>query len=79
MSLKAKAELLLSLHQAGNPVVVPTVWDAWSAQVAAELGFAALTIGSHPVASSLGRDDNESLSLEEMLTQVAVIAGAVDV
>ena len=32
--LKQRAETLLGLHQPGNPVVLPTVWDAWSARVA---------------------------------------------
>ncbi len=36
-------------------------------------------MGSHPVASSLGRLDNEDLSLEEMLAQVSLITGSVDV
>lgn len=79
MTLSAQARVLLDLHQPGRPVVVPTVWDPWSAAIAAEQGFAALTVGSHPVAASLGRADNEDLSLEEMLAQVALITGAVDV
>ena len=34
-SLAQKATTLLELHKPGNPVVLPTVWDAWSATVAA--------------------------------------------
>ena len=37
------------------PVVLPTVWDAWSAKLAVDAGFAALTVGSHPVADSIGK------------------------
>lgn len=55
MTLSAKATTLLSLHRRGDPVAVPTVWDLWSAEIAASSGFKALTIGSHPVAVSLGR------------------------
>jgi len=36
-------------------------------------------VGSHPVASSLGRADSEDLTLDEMLARVALITGAVDV
>ncbi len=54
MSLTDEAATLLALHQPGRPVVLPTVWDPWSARFAVEAGFSALTVGSHPVASSLG-------------------------
>jgi 2-methylisocitrate lyase-like PEP mutase family enzyme len=54
------------------------VWDPWSAEVAAGAGFAALTVGSHPAAAALGREDGEQLSLDEMLSQVRLIAAAVD-
>ena len=43
-----RATALLELHQPGNPVILPTVWDAWSARLATDAGFAALTVGSHP-------------------------------
>ncbi len=79
MTLAAKADTLLALHVPGDPVVVPTVWDPWSAAFAVERGFAALTTGSHPVADTLGRGDNEQLSLDEMLAQVALVTGSVDV
>lgn len=50
MSIADKATLFRELHRKGDPVVLPTVWDAWSATVAADAGFAGLTVGSHPVA-----------------------------
>jgi 2-methylisocitrate lyase-like PEP mutase family enzyme len=79
MDLETKASTLLDLHVPGDPVVLPTVWDPWSAALAVERGFTALTVGSHPVADALGRSDGEDLSLEEMLAQVALIASSVDV
>ena len=33
-NLSQKATTLLELHKPGNPVVLPTVWDAWSANLA---------------------------------------------
>lgn len=77
--LKQRAESLLALHQAGNPVVLPTVWDAWSAKLAVDAGFAALTIGSHPLADSIGKEDGEVMSFDDVLTRVAQITSAVDV
>ncbi|MFD4292175.1 isocitrate lyase/phosphoenolpyruvate mutase family protein [Rhodococcus sp. NPDC058505] len=77
-SITEKATTLLGLHRPGEPVILPTVWDAWSAKLAVEAGFAALTVGSHPVADSLGRADNEGMSFTELLTRVAQITAAVD-
>lgn len=77
--LKGLAEALKALHVAGNPVVLPTVWDAWSAKLAVDAGFAALTVGSHPVADSVGKEDGEGMSFDDLTTRVAQITGAVDV
>jgi 2-methylisocitrate lyase-like PEP mutase family enzyme len=77
--LQQRARTLLDLHRPGDPVVLPTVWDAWSANLAVEAGFAALTIGSHPVADSVGKPDGEGLTFEELLARVAQITAAVDV
>lgn len=77
--LKARADALLALHQPGNPVVLPTVWDAWSARLAVDAGFAALTVGSHPLADSIGKPDNEGMEFDDVLTRVAQITAAVDV
>lgn len=76
----AKAQRLKQLHDAGDgPLVLPTVWDVWSARAAAGLGFEALTIGSHPFADSRGSTDGEGQTLEEVLDAVAPIIAAVDV
>src|ERR1700754_862751 len=76
--LKQRAEALLALHQPGNPVILPTVWDAWSARLAADAGFAALTIGSHPMAESVGKEDGEGMSFDDVVTRVKQITAAVD-
>ncbi len=77
--LAQRATALLELHQPGNPVVLPTVWDAWSAKLAVEAGFSALTVGSHPVADSVGKADNEGMTFDDLLARVVQITGAVDV
>jgi 2-methylisocitrate lyase-like PEP mutase family enzyme len=74
-----RATALLALHQPGNPVILPTVWDAWSARLATDAGFAALTVGSHPVADSIGKPDNEGMSFDDLLSRVAQITAAVAV
>ncbi len=78
-ALQRRAKLLLELHEPGDPVVLPTVWDAWSAALAVSAGFAALTVGSHPVADSVGKPDNEGMTFDDLLTRVAQITAKVDV
>ena len=77
--LKQRAEALLALHEPGNPVVLPTVWDAWSARLAVDAGFVALTVGSHPMADSVGKADQEGMTFDEVVTRVKQITAAVDV
>lgn len=78
-NLKQRADALLAMHQPGNPVILPTVWDAWSARLSVDAGFAALTVGSHPVADSIGRPDGEGMTFDELLTRVTQITDAVEV
>lgn len=77
--LKDRAETFLALHQPGNPVILPTVWDAWSAKLAVDAGFSALTIGSHPLADSVGKEDREGMTFDDVVTRVKQITAAVDV
>ncbi|MFD9053629.1 isocitrate lyase/PEP mutase family protein [Streptomyces zaomyceticus] len=74
-----RAQRLKQLHAEYKPLVLPTVWDAWSARAAAEAGFPALTVGSHPLADSRGADDHEGQTFEEVLAAVKPIIAAVDV
>jgi 2-methylisocitrate lyase-like PEP mutase family enzyme len=77
--LRDRAVALLESHQPGNPVVLPTVWDTWSARLAVDAGFAALTVGSHPVADSIGKPDNEGMTFDDLLTRVTQITDGVQV
>ena len=74
-----RAEQLLSLHQGGTTLVLPTVWDAWSAKAVVAAGFAALTIGSHPLADSRGQADNEGMTLADALDGIRHVTSSVDV
>jgi 2-methylisocitrate lyase-like PEP mutase family enzyme len=78
-TLEERAQALLALHVPGDPAILPTVWDAWSAKLAVDAGFAALTVGSHPVADSVGKPDGEGMSYENLTDRVAQITGAVAV
>ncbi|MFJ4651262.1 isocitrate lyase/phosphoenolpyruvate mutase family protein [Nocardia sp. NPDC088792] len=78
-SLADKAALFKDLHRPGDPVILPTVWDAWSADLVRQAGFAGLTIGSHPLAASAGATDREGMALGEVLARVREITAAVDI
>lgn len=75
----ARAGELAALHDSGDLVVLPTVWDTWSARVAVGAGFHGLTVGSHPVAEAIGSADGEKMDFGEYLGVIRRIAGAVDV
>ncbi|RRR42429.1 isocitrate lyase/phosphoenolpyruvate mutase family protein [Mycolicibacter terrae] len=77
--LGQRAAAFLAMHQPGNPVIAPTVWDVWSAKLAVGAGFAALTIGSKPLAESMGRSDGEGMAFTDVLGRVRQITEAVDV
>ncbi|MET9091942.1 isocitrate lyase/phosphoenolpyruvate mutase family protein [Streptomyces cyaneofuscatus] len=74
-----RAERLKQLHADHQPLVLPTVWDAWSARTAAAAGFSALTVGSHPLADSRGAEDQEGQTFEEVLAAVRPIIASVDI
>ncbi|MFE9560079.1 isocitrate lyase/phosphoenolpyruvate mutase family protein [Streptomyces sp. NPDC006487] len=74
-----RARRLKQLHAEYTPLVLPTVWDVWSARTAADAGFPALTVGSHPLAASRGAEDQEGQTFEEVLAAVRPIIAAVDV
>ena len=77
--LIARSRTIAELHARHQPLVLPTVWDVWSARTAVDAGFEALTIGSHPLADSRGAADNEGQTLEEVVAAVRPITAAVDV
>lgn len=77
--LATRAHQLLELHHSGTTLVLPTVWDAWSARAVVDAGFPALTIGSHPLADSRGQQDHEGMTLLDALDGIRHVTGAVDV
>ena len=78
-SLTALAQTLGELHAGHRPLVLPTVWDAWSARTVVAAGFPALTIGSHPLADSRGAEDREGQTFAEVVAAVRTIVASVDV
>lgn len=71
-----RAEAFRDLHAPGAPAfVMPNVWDAGTARVAAGLGFSALATSSGACAGVLGRRDG-SVTRDEALAHARAIVEA---
>src|SRR5439155_19557027 len=79
MSLRAKAELLRSLHAGPRILVLPNAWDVASARVFEDIGAQAVATTSAGVANAFGYPDGEAIPADEMLWMVERIARAVSV
>ncbi|WP_174556965.1 isocitrate lyase/PEP mutase family protein [Nocardia mexicana] len=78
-SLSDRASAFLALHRPGDPAILPTAWDAWSAVLVQEAGFSGLTVGSHPLAESVGKPDAEGMAFSDVLVRIREITSAVDI
>lgn len=79
MDLSAKKALLRALHDEHRPLILPNAWDAASARVLADAGFAAIATASHAVSASLGYGDGEAAPSAEMFAAAGRVARSVDV
>jgi 2-methylisocitrate lyase-like PEP mutase family enzyme len=72
-----RARDLLALHRDPELLTLVNVWDVVSATVVAGVaGTRALATASHSIAASRGYPDGEVIPVEEMIAEVARIAGA---
>lgn len=78
-NVKERATELAAQHESGSVLVLPTVWDTWSATLAADAGFRGLTVGSHPVADAIGSADGEKMDFADYLEVVQRIVEAVEI
>ena len=76
---KKRAETFAAMHEGNELLVLPNAWDAISACVLVEAGFAAVATTSGGCAFALGYRDGENISLREMAGAVRRIANAVPV
>ncbi|MCO6007040.1 isocitrate lyase/phosphoenolpyruvate mutase family protein [Actinoallomurus purpureus] len=79
MDLSEKKALLRALHDEHRPLILPNAWDAASARVLADAGFAAIATASAAVSASLGYGDGEAAPHEEMFAAAGRVAHGVDV
>ena len=75
---RVSAAALRALHVAGDPLILANAWDAGTARLVEQAGFAAVATTSSGVADALGYEDGEQTPVEEMLAAVARVARAVE-
>ena len=68
-----------ALHSGDAILLLPNAWDAASARIFEDAGFAAVATSSAGMAYSLGYADGEATPAAEMIAAVARIVRAVDV
>jgi 2-methylisocitrate lyase-like PEP mutase family enzyme len=74
--MTTKFQQFKSLHWGESPLLLGNVWDAQSAQIVAQLGYAALGTSSAAVAASLGHKDGQNISFDDYLFVIKQIAKA---
>jgi 2-methylisocitrate lyase-like PEP mutase family enzyme len=77
--LRARCELLRSLHRRGDPLLLPNAWDVATAKAVVAAGFAVVATTSWAVAAVLGYDDEERAPAEDMFAAAGRIARSVEV
>jgi 2-methylisocitrate lyase-like PEP mutase family enzyme len=77
--LAEKAERFRRMHHGPGILVLPNAWDAASARIFEDAGFAAIATTSAGVANSLGYPDGERVPPREMFDAVRRIVRAVSV
>jgi 2-methylisocitrate lyase-like PEP mutase family enzyme len=75
----AKAEAFRRMHDRSRILVLPNAWDAASARIFEDAGFAAVATTSAGVAFTAGYPDGEAIPRDDMVTIVRWIARAVAV
>ncbi|MCB1164659.1 MAG: isocitrate lyase/phosphoenolpyruvate mutase family protein [Leptospiraceae bacterium] len=75
----AKYQKFLALHQGSQPFLLGNAWDATSARLFEEAGFAAVATSSSAIARSLGSADGQQISFAEMVRVCAAIGKTVSV
>ena len=77
--LRARCELLRSLHRRGDPLLLPNAWDVATAKAVVAAGFEVIATTSWAVAATLGYEDEERAPADEMFAAAARIARSVEV
>jgi len=69
----------IQLHQKETPLLLGNVWDTKSALLFEKAGYEAIGTSSAAISNSLGYEDGEEMSFEELLTIVKDISSKVSI
>ena len=78
-NIDTKAQQLRSLHQGPAILALPNAWDVASARIFENAGFPAIGTSSAGVAFSLGYQDGQNISRDEMIAVIARITKALKI
>ena len=78
-NLQSLADQFLQLHQGPRILLLPNAWDAGSARLYEEAGFAAIGTTSAGIAFSGGLPDGERIAFPEMIAAISRIAASVQI
>lgn len=73
----ALAHAFHALHHAGQPLVLPNIWDPLGALLLQDLGYKAVATSSSAMANVLGLPDGERMPFDELLASLERIVCAV--
>ena len=74
-----KYNTFLELHQNGNILVLPNIWDVLGARLLQSLGYKAVATASASVALSNGYIDGEHIPFEKLISIVKSISSSIDI
>lgn len=77
--MSENAARLRDLHRPGDPLLLPNVWDAASAEIVQEAGFPALATASAAICAMLGYPDHEGAPADEMFAAAGRVIRAASV
>jgi 2-methylisocitrate lyase-like PEP mutase family enzyme len=79
LTLKRRAQTLLSLHSNGKLLILPNVWDPIGARILEAKGYPAVATASAAVSASLGYEDGEQIKRLTLIDVLSRIARSVDI
>ncbi len=68
-----KGQQFKALHQQTSPLLIGNVWDCQSALMFESLGYQAIGTSSGAIANSLGYEDGEQMTFEELHVMIKLI------
>ncbi|MGH9292841.1 MAG: isocitrate lyase/PEP mutase family protein [Acidimicrobiales bacterium] len=78
-ALAEEADRLLAAHRPGEPLLLANAWDASSARLVEEAGFAFLATSSRAVAQVLGHGDDDTADPDLTFEWIGRIRGSVSI